>query len=114
MATLANGTHLQQPYSSGLISGHLCWSDGYFKIVEISPRIVSNPTDLCSRLARPGQGGPRMRSEKMSRMSEMLNRMINEGELSVGEAEQELASPLCDADSREVLAGWVLSRRDQG
>src|SRR3954471_20310883 len=44
----------------------------------------------------------------------LLNHMINSGELTVGEARAELASPLLDADSAALLAGWVLDRADQG
>lgn len=50
----------------------------------------------------------------MTRTCELLFSMINKGEISVGEAREELARGLLPADARELVAGWVIERADQG
>lgn len=50
----------------------------------------------------------------MTRTRELLFRMINEGEISVGEAREELAKGLLPRDAQELVASWVLDRADQG
>lgn len=49
-----------------------------------------------------------------SRTYTLLSHMVNAGEITVGEAREELRSNLLDANTREMLAGWVLERSDQG
>jgi hypothetical protein len=48
-----------------------------------------------------------------TRIATLLNHMVNAGEISVGEARQELASGFLPADAVEALAGWVIARSDQ-
>jgi hypothetical protein len=43
----------------------------------------------------------------------LVAHMVNAGEISVGEAREELDGPL-PGDAAAFLAGWVLERRDQG
>lgn len=50
----------------------------------------------------------------MSRYADMIFRMVNNGDLSVGEARAELASPLCTPDVAAILAPWVMDRAIQG
>jgi hypothetical protein len=53
-----------------------------------------------------------------TRAARLLAHMVNAGELTVGEAKAELAADFgvatFDAEAREILAGWVLARADQG
>lgn len=49
-----------------------------------------------------------------TRMFDLLRHMVNYGEITVGEAKAELESPVLDSASRELLAGWVLARWDDG
>lgn len=44
----------------------------------------------------------------------MLRHMINAGEITVGEARDTLRQEFLTTDERELLAGWVLDRADQG
>jgi hypothetical protein len=49
-----------------------------------------------------------------TRMASLLNHMVNKGEITVGEAREALNDVTLDAQSRELLAGWVLDRAEQG
>lgn len=44
----------------------------------------------------------------------MLTHMVNAGELTVGEARDELTNGILDQASAAFLAGWVTDRADQG
>jgi len=62
-----------------------------------------------------GQVG-RQEGKIMNRVLELVQKMINEGDLSVGEARRELHEAVGRVD-REVanfLAGWIMDREDQG
>jgi hypothetical protein len=50
----------------------------------------------------------------MTRTYELIFRLINEGGITVGEARQALEHCWLDRESRELLAGWVMDRADQG
>lgn len=49
-----------------------------------------------------------------TRMASLLNHMVNKGEITVGEAREALNDVTLDRQSRELLAGWVLDRAEQG
>lgn len=44
----------------------------------------------------------------------MLSHMINAGEITVGEAREELRAGFLPRDAQEELAGWIIARDDQG
>lgn len=54
------------------------------------------------------------RSVPGRRTFDLLFHMVNNGELTVGEARAELQSNILDRASVEFLAGWILDRADQG